>query len=355
MRKMIWAIFALLVVIGLVGWRAFQSEPLEQGTVAPDFTLQDQNGKEHKLSDYRGRYVVLMFYPKDFTSGCTAQNCSVRDAYDQIKELEVVVFGISTDSVETHAKFAQEHNLKHTLLADVGGSVAKQYGVYNSIGFANRVTYVVSPKGTITKVFPKAATANHAQELLEFLNQETKSASVETGRKMPDFTLPDVTTGNDFRLYDVSGKKLIVLVWVATRCPIATAHNERLNAIVKEYAPRGVQFIGINSNVTEPVDEVKVHAKQSGYQFPVLKDEGNKIADLYEANVTPEVFVMDDNFVLRYHGRIDDGVQQGIETGKITKQELRDALAALLSGKQVAQAEVRALGCSIKRAKKPRG
>jgi peroxiredoxin len=165
-------------------------------------------------------------------------------------------------------------------------------------------------------------------------------------------TLPVIW--KNFRLYDVPDKKLIVLVWVATRCPIAAAHNARLNAIVKEYAPRGVQFIGINSNVTEPIDEVKVHAKQSGYQFPVLKDEGNKIADTYEANVTPEVFVMDNHFVLRYHGRIDDGVQQGIETGKVTKQELHDALEALLSNKPVVQVEVRALGCSIKRAKKPR-
>jgi len=178
MKKMIWIITALLIVIGLAGWRAFQSQPLEQGVMAPEFTLPDQEGKERKLSDYRGKYVVLMFYPKDFTPGCTAQNCSVRDAYNKMKEQGIILLGISTDQVETHARFAKEYELKYLLLADVGGNVAKQYGVYNPIGIANRVTYIVSPKGTIAKVFPKAGTATATLPLFR-LERGTASAATD--------------------------------------------------------------------------------------------------------------------------------------------------------------------------------
>jgi peroxiredoxin len=108
-----------------------------------------------------------------------------------------------------------------------------------------------------------------------------------------------------------------------------------------------VRFVGINSNVIEPVEEVAAHAKQNGFPFPVLKDEGNKIADHFDAQFTPEIFVLDAKGVLRYHGRIDDSQNPA----NITSHDLRDALDALLAGKNPPRAETKAFGCTIKRAR----
>lgn len=328
------------------------ADPLPEGTMAPDFSLKDQSGQAHTLTQYRGKYVVLMFYPKDFTPGCTKQNCSMRDSFAEINRLGVTVLGISTDSAESHAEFAKEHSIPYPLLADEKGEIAKQFGVLNDNGMARRTTFILSPKGAVVKLFANAGTENHGEEVLAFLNIETKSADIETGKIMPDFRLVNVETGKEQSLYEVKEKKFIVIVWTATRCPILNAHNKRIVELANEYQARGVHFIGINSNNTEPMEEVKVHAQESHYPFPVLKDPGNKIADLYEANVTPEVFVLDDQFVLKYHGRIDDRVERGIETGNITKHDLKETLDRLLEGKPAPHTEMRALGCSIKRVKK---
>jgi peroxiredoxin len=107
-----------------------------------------------------------------------------------------------------------------------------------------------------------------------------------------------------------------------------------------------VLFVGINSNKTEPTDEVAQHAKQHGLTFPILKDPGNKVADLYDARHTPEVFVVDPSGVLRYHGRIDENYE---DASKVTSPDLKNALNALLSNKPIAKAETKAFGCSIKR------
>lgn len=355
MKQWLWLSLVAVVALWWLGWRwVFSSDPLNVGTLAPEFALKDQNGTEHRLSDYRGKYVVLMFYPKAFTPGCTAQNCSIRDSFEQLAR-HAVVLAISTDSAETLNKFAQQHHLRHTLLADVDGTVAKMYGVYNPIGFANRVSLILDPSGKIVKVFPKASTANHAQELLGFFQQngtptvesekKKEAGGVRIGERVPDFTLPDVLSGKPVRLYNLKNKKAIVILFIATRCPVSNAYNERMVNLAKEFQEKGIQFLGINSNRIEPTEEVIEHAKRNGFPFPVLKDEGNKVADLYQAQVTPEAFVLDHRFVLRYHGRIDNSQ----EVEQVTKQELRAALEAIVAGREVAVKEAKAFGCTIKR------
>ncbi len=352
-------------VIGVLLWSVwtvmFSSTPLKEGTLAPDFVLTDANGKQHRLSDYRGKYVVLMFYPKSFTPGCTAQNCAVRDAYDQLSQYAVVL-GISVDSVDTQAKFASEYKLKQTLLADEKGEVSRAYGVLTNANFASRTTFIVGPDGKIVKVFEKAGTSNHGEELLAFF-RSLKSASsgsgaddepptIAIGKKAPDFTLPNVMATKDsertVHLYDIRDKKLIVIIFIATRCPISNNYNARMVKLAKTYTPKGVQFLGINSNSIEPTDEVIDHARKNGFPFPVLKDEGNRVADLYQAQVTPEVYVLDSNFVLRYRGRIDNS--QNPE--RVTQRDLQAALDALLAGKEPPVTETRAFGCTIKRVPK---
>lgn len=179
---------------------------------------------------------------------------------------------------------------------------------------------------------------------------EAEFVELAIGKRAPDFQLP-IVTGNSkqiVRLSELKEKKAVVLMFIATRCPISNDYNERMAAIAKDYATKGVQFFGINSNRTEPATEIAEHAKSNGFTFPVLQDEGNRVADAYGARVTPEVYVLDSNFVLRYHGRIDDSQKPQ----SVQKHELREALDAVLAGRAPENARTKAFGCTIKRAQK---
>jgi len=171
------------------------------------------------------------------------------------------------------------------------------------------------------------------------------AAAPAVGARVPDFTLPIVGGARDFHLDDsISKSRFIVLMFVATRCPYSNAYNQRMSKFPARYGS-DVQFIGINSNKTEATSEIIEHARANGLGFPILKDEGNKVADLYDARKTPEIYVLDSNGVLKYHGRIDDSKEES----DVKSTDLDDALNALLAGKPVRQAITKAFGCSIKR------
>lgn len=125
-----------------------------EGSTAPDFTLQDQNGTSITLSSLRGQWAIVYFYPKDDTPGCTAESCSFRDSFEAFTDVGARVVGISSDSVDSHRAFAEKYNLPFTLLADTGGAVRKQWGVGRTLGLIpGRVTYVIDPEGVIRKRF----------------------------------------------------------------------------------------------------------------------------------------------------------------------------------------------------------
>jgi thioredoxin-dependent peroxiredoxin len=127
---------------------------VSEGTSAPDFTLQDQDGTTVSLSALRGTWVVVYFYPKDDTPGCTAESCSFRDSHEAFTDAGASVIGISSDSVESHRSFADKHHLPFTLLADTGGAVRKQWGVGRTLGvIPGRVTYVIDPAGIVRRRF----------------------------------------------------------------------------------------------------------------------------------------------------------------------------------------------------------
>ncbi|HEV2765670.1 MAG TPA: redoxin domain-containing protein, partial [Pyrinomonadaceae bacterium] len=129
------------------------------------------------------------------------------------------------------------------------------------------------------------------------------------------------------------------------QCPYSNAYNARMQKLADDYRARGVNVVGINSNSTEPAAEVKQHAAEKGLNFTILKDPDNKVADSYDAQVTPEAYLLDASGKLVYHGRIDNS-----RTGYlITSTELRDAIEAVLAGKPVGKAGAKAFGCSIKR------
>lgn len=173
-------------------------------------------------------------------------------------------------------------------------------------------------------------------------------AKIKTGEKMADFTLPDIS-GKPHSLYELKGKKAVAVIFIATQCPYSNAFNQVMVQLAREYASRGVGFVGINANKTEPVAEVAEHARTRGFPFPVLKDEGNVIADRLGARVTPEVFLLDSTWTLRYHGALGNSHQPTTKPEQATDQEVRPALEAVVSGQPVTEAETKAFGCTIKR------
>lgn len=152
---------------------------LEVGSKAPDFCLQDKEGKSVSLSDFAGKRVVLYFYPKDNTPGCTRQACAFAQSYEDFKAKDVVVIGISKDSVASHLKFAQKHELPFILLSDPELQAIQAYDVWQekklygkvSMGVV-RTTYVIDPQGVIEKVMPKVKPDTSAAEILAYLKGE---------------------------------------------------------------------------------------------------------------------------------------------------------------------------------------
>ena len=164
------------------------------------------------------------------------------------------------------------------------------------------------------------------------------------GSVIEDFKLPDAS-GKEHSLKSLMGSKGTVILFVATKCPVSNNYNERMEKLAQDYKAKGISVIGINSNYTEPAADVKAHATERGLTFPILKDEGNKIADRLGATKTPEAYVLDANMKLVYHGRIDNS--QKIEG--ITSNDLRDALEELAAGKSISKTGAAAFGCTIKR------
>jgi len=149
---------------------------IEEGKPAPDFELPTDSGETVKLSDLRGKPVVLYFYPKDDTPGCTTQACGIRDAYGEFERAGAVVLGVSPDSEKSHVKFKDKYELPFTLLADTEHSVAEQYGVWGEKSFAgkkymgvNRSTFVIDAEGNVKRVMRDVKPANHADDVLEAL------------------------------------------------------------------------------------------------------------------------------------------------------------------------------------------
>ena len=146
----------------------------KEGSVAPNFAAKDANGETVRLKDLRGQKVVLYFYPKDDTPGCTKEACSFRDAFADFKKRDIKVLGVSIDSEGSHKKFAAKYKLPFTLLADPDHSIADAYGVYGEKKFmgrtylgVKRVTFLIDEKGKVKKVFEKVKPEEHAREVLE--------------------------------------------------------------------------------------------------------------------------------------------------------------------------------------------
>ena len=168
--------FALLSISLLLAWgiwRAWQSGPLpEVGAGAPDFSLHDQHGKPHSLSSYAGRWLVLYFYPKDDTPGCTREACAFRDGLAKLQAAGAAVVGVSVDTQASHGKFAAKYHLNFPLLADTDGSVSRHYGTlmdWKISRLAKRTTFLITPAGQLHHVYEHVDPTRHADEILSDL------------------------------------------------------------------------------------------------------------------------------------------------------------------------------------------
>lgn len=181
--------------------------------------------------------------------------------------------------------------------------------------------------------------------LLVILSVSIIFAQVPT--KYENFSLIGID-GKTYSLTDFKDSKAIVIIYISTECPVSNDYNSRMEKLYQEYKNRGVTFIGINSNKDESLEEIKKHARKNNLNFLILKDYQNKIADVFKASFTPEVYVLSPNFELLYHGRIDDARK----IKNVTREDLKNALEEILSGKEVSVKETKAFGCTIKRVSK---
>ncbi|ABE49454.1 peroxiredoxin [Methylobacillus flagellatus] len=169
---------SILLMIGLAAFiilrPAHAASVPQPGSPAPGFTLLDAKKAQHRLTDYAGQWLVLYFYPKDDTPGCTKEACSFRDDLFQLEKLGAKVIGISVDDPESHAKFADKYSLPFPLLSDSDGKVADSYGALTNLGIikiAKRYTFLIDPQGNIAKTYLKVDTSRHSQEIIDDLKQ----------------------------------------------------------------------------------------------------------------------------------------------------------------------------------------
>ncbi len=168
----------LLMLTLLLGWAApvFADAPSalpQVGQPAPDFRLQDQNGKWHTPADHRGRWLVLYFYPKDFTPGCTTEVCTFRDDIAKLRQAGADVLGVSLDDVKSHAEFAAKYHVPFPLLSDADSRTAQAYGVLTSkagFKYARRTTFLIDPQGKIAKIYQDVDPEKNSAQVLADLN-----------------------------------------------------------------------------------------------------------------------------------------------------------------------------------------
>ncbi len=373
-----------VVVAGAVaeGKKTLDDQVLKVGVSAPAYSLLDQNGQSHTLAQDRGKVILLAFYPADFTGGCTIEAHSLSAADKDLQSLGVQVYGVSVQDPKSHAAFCTKEGIPYTLLADTQKAASRDYGVLiPAAGVANRVTYIIGKDGKVVYVDPSvnghlttcgtdwvqwlkahpqvtgastpvagAGQPASTQSLVVTASINTASgtpAVATLGERAPGFSLPDVLTGAQTSLDALSlGKHATVVMFISTRCPISNAYDERMAALADQYAPQGVAFVAINANHNEPLGEVQSHTQEHRFPFPVLKDATDKVADAYDARVTPETYVINADGVLVYHGRIDNSD----DPSQVVSHDLAAALDQVLAGQNVAKAHTKAFGCSIKRA-----
>ena len=174
MNKWIWLLLIAILVLGVLFWSRPRAELLQRGAAAPDFTLPDSRGELRSLAEFQGAWLLLYFYPKDDTPGCTTEACAFRDGYVELRQRGVQVVGISTDDSHSHQAFAKKHQLPFPLLSDVDGRTAERYGALWSLGpvrLAKRHSFLIDASGNIARIYRSVDPDTHYSEVLDDLTR----------------------------------------------------------------------------------------------------------------------------------------------------------------------------------------
>ena len=324
---------------------------LLQNMVAPEFALQDQDGRTHALHDYRNRPVAIAFIP-DVGADSVVQLRSLNQNIHQFDTLGVKIFAITPAASNETKHVHDEAHLEFPVLADPDSRVARSYGVINSDYPHRRVSFVIGRDSRVILPVTTVNVADHGKQLSELteccLDSKPQPASKLIGKHMADFALPRVADGRMETLYGANHSNTTVLFITSAECPCSAKYESRMTDLARTYGAKGVRFIAMNSSFGEEPHQIAEHALHAAFPFPVLKDEGNIIADRIDAQVTPEAFVMDKTGIVRYHGRIDDSRDPHM----VVNHDLRNALDFLLGGKNPPHADANSFGCAILRTPK---
>lgn len=342
-------------VVGGLVWYGYDnaSAPLtlQPKQPAPMFSLQDQDGRTHRLNDYQNRAVALAFLPNAHSASVTELR-SLNRNIQQFDTLGVKVFAIAPIAASTAKRLHDTERLEFPILADKDSRVARQYGAGVQATLDGRASFVIGGDGRVILPVTAVDVAEHGKQLAELseccLDSKPQPNSKLIGKPIADFRLPRVADGQPETLYGAKRQKATVLFITSSECPCSGKYEGRMAELARGYARQGVRFVAMNSSDGETPRQIADHAQKAGFPFPVLKDEGNVVADRIEARVTPEAFVMDSQGILRYHGRIDDSR----DPSQVQSHDLRNALDFLLAGKNPPHTDLTTFGCAILRAPK---
>jgi peroxiredoxin len=338
-------------ILGGVLWLAVSSGagPRLTGRPAPVFDLTDQSGRTHHLRDYQGRPIVLAFYPGPDAASLQGLR-TVRDTMQQFDRNGVKVFAISQAPTREQAELHAREKLNFPLLWDERGEVRARYGVTADADQDGRAAFIVGPRGKVMQTLYRVDTAREGEQLQMLteccLSPGRQLLARRLGKPLADFNLPGADGSKAESLYGARPAPATVLLFLSSKCPCSLGYDDRIRELAQDYGGQGVRFVAINASAGETPAEIAAHARRAGFSFPVLRDEGTRIADRLGAQTTPEVFVMDRDRILRYHGRVDDSR----EAASVRAHDLRNALDALLAGKVPMDPERAAFGCAIARA-----
>ncbi len=322
---------------------------LAAGVSAPLFSLPDHTGRTHVMKDYARRPIVLAFLDPSTQAFLPALR-SLRDTMPEFDKTGAKVFAITSSSLAQNTAVHDQEKLNFPILMDAGAEVARLYGAVNEHGMLRNAAVVIdeTERVVIAILNQDAHAGQLGWQLMNIaaccLNPASTPPIVRVGNRVDDFTLPN-TSGSQISIKPDNKSKFTVVEFLSNRCPCSLGYDSRMKQLASDYSAKGVRFIGINSSVDETAADEQLHIGKAGIPFPVLMDSSAVVADNFKASITPEIFVIDNRNIIRYHGRIDDSR----DPARVTRQDLKEALDALLSNSRLTSPEKQSIGCAIMR------
>lgn len=341
-----WATLLLVALLLRIAGGAGRAQELKIGQTAPDFALPDETGKVNRLADYKGRTVILMFYPKDFTPGCTCQMRSLRPQMAQLRNRNVIVFGISVATVALHRDFARHEELNFPLLADADKAVTKAYGALGKNDRPRRVTFIIGPDGAIHGIdgavdaeFERQGNTliSHHGENLALLFSDWNA---RTGSSVPFFYLPDasgktVSSGGP-------GSKARVLLLFDTKSVGSQSSMDSVALLASNPIYKEVSFFGIDADAPASRKGMQTFAVSHPMPFPLATDFYQETLPHLEAHNTPMAWVLNSRGQVVYRGAILGVSRAGKEVNYV-----KEALNAVLSGRPLSVQETPTTGMPL--------